>query len=200
MYVEQEYDFWSSFLLDHFFLSLSGISPFIPVAKSAFITNLSAVYVPLSVLAPITFLPSKTNSLTASLSIILTPSSLAISAIFWVIVPSPPSTWNTPCSYSRYAKIVKRLGAWKGLIPRYFVWNDMANCILSSVNILERSEDTLLHGLNTLATLKALLLMRSVGPLQGEFRQFFERLSFVLLSSIYFLNPFALSSPQSSPI
>jgi len=37
MKVEQEYDFFAIFLSDHLFLSLSGIKPVIPVAKSAFI-------------------------------------------------------------------------------------------------------------------------------------------------------------------
>ena len=151
-------------------------------------------------MAPTTVLPSNKNSLTGSFSRISTPKSLAISPILCVIVPKPPFVWKTPCSYSRYARIVNRLGAWNGLIPKYLVWKDIASCILSSGNNLDRSEATLLHGLRTLATRKARLFNKSVGPLHGALRQFLDSLIFVRLSSIYLLKPAAFFSPQRSLI
>ena len=95
---------------------------------------------------------------------------------------------------------MNRLGAWNGLIPRYFVWNDIASCILSSLKDLDKSEATDLQGRSTRDILRARLLMRSDGPFQGVLRHFFERRSFLRLSATYLRKPLASSGPESLSI
>ena len=127
-----------------------------------------------------------------------TPRSVAISAMRFVMFPRPPLAWKIPCSYSKNARIVKREGAWNGLIPRYFVWNDIANLTRSSVNNRSRSPATEDQGLSTLTASIAFLLRRSSGPFQGDWRLDLLRNSLRRFSLTYFRKPSALSSPDSS--
>ena len=62
----------------------------------------------------------------------VTPRSRATSAIDSVTAEQPPMGWKTPYSYSMNDRMEKRLGHWKGDIPRYFDWNVMASRTLGS--------------------------------------------------------------------
>ena len=117
-----------------------------------------------------------------------------------MIEPSPPLAWKIPCSYSKKARIVNKDGAWNGLIPKYFVWKDIASLILSSSKFFLKSLATDAHGFNTLATRRARLVNRFEGPVQGVCKQAFERSSFFLLSLTYFSKPLAFLSPDNSRI
>ena len=96
--------------------------------------------------------------------------------------------------------MVNREGAWNGLIPKYFVWKDIANLILSSSKFFLKSLATEAHGFKTLATRIARLVNRFDGPVQGVCKHALERSSFFLLSLTYFSKPLAFLSPDSSRI
>ena len=105
-----------------------------------------------------------------------------------------------PYSYSKNASIVNREGAWNGLIPRYFVWNDIANLTLSSSNSLSRSLATEAQGFNIVATFIALFVSKSEGPFHGVCKQTLEKSNFFLFSVTYRSKPAALLSPDNSLI
>ena len=130
--------------------------------------TLSAMKSTSLVLTPLTVLPSIITSSTGVESSNCTPISLAISPILVVIEPRPPFAWNMPCSYSKNANIVNKDGAWNGLIPRYFVWKDIARRTRSSSNNRSRSEATLAQGFSTVAAAIERLVSKSEGPFQGD--------------------------------
>ena len=70
-------------------------------------------------------------------------------------------------------------GAWKGLMPRYFVWKDIASRIRSSSKCLPRSPATLAQGLSTVATRMARLVRISIGLDHGVCKHCLEKFNFL---------------------